>query len=113
MIKFCIITIEPCTCTCISVPESLLLKLDKMLNSHLLVHALAEVHFLSQTLAAVFQVHTKEHLISKVFLCLSKTCIQLTTNKQRNNRQGFKTCLNKKQNSVQFWVQTKKKKKKE
>lgn len=81
MIKFCIITTEPCKC--ISVPESPLLRLNTMSNSHLLVHALAEVHFLSQTLAAVFQVYTKEHLISKVFLCLSKTCIQLTTNKQQ------------------------------
>lgn len=41
------------------------------------MHALTEIHFLSQTLAAVFQVDTQEHLITQVLLGLSKTCIQL------------------------------------
>lgn len=54
---------------------------DFMSNPHLLVHALTEVHLLGQTLAAVLQVYTQEHLISKVLLGLSKTCIQLTTQK--------------------------------
>lgn len=48
-------------------------------DSHLLVHALAEVHVLRQTLAAVFQVDTQEHLVCKVLLGLTETCIQLTT----------------------------------
>lgn len=45
------------------------------------MHVLTEVHFLSQTLAAVFQVNTQEHLICKVLLGLSETCIQLITQK--------------------------------
>ena len=47
------------------------------------MHALTEVHVLSQTLAAVFQVDTQEHLVSKLLLGLSETCIQLA---HKNNR---------------------------
>lgn len=41
------------------------------------MHALTELNFLSQTLAAVFQVNAQKHLIRKVLLRLSQARVQL------------------------------------